>query len=267
MRLLLILLLFAGSEAWATGYALYNYSTQEYMDKKDTHISHSIASITKLFTAVTILNNNNINLDKRIAIECVSRGHVVKGTEMTTHDLLTALIVSSDNCAAETLSNNYPGGLDKFFYDRQQIIQSNGLKNTHLHDATGLSIFNTSTVEDLIAFTPIAYSQELLRNISNLSIATVTSYRNGNPTLIRIRNTNPAIFKHTEIAMSKTGFTNSAGRCVLMLIKHVDTFYAIVILGEPTLQLRTKEAERLIAKTLTISYNQFDKKYTSVYNK
>jgi len=266
MRLILILLLFVGSEVWATEYALYNYSTQEYMDKKYTHISHSIASITKLFTAVTILNNN-VNLDNRIAVECVSRGHVVKGTEMTTRDLLTALIVSSDNCAAETLSNNYPGGLDKFFYDRQQIIQSNGLKNTHLHDATGLSIFNTSTIEDLIAFAPIAYSYELLRGISNLSIATVTSYRNGKPTLIKIHNTNPAIFKHTEIAMSKTGFTNSAGRCVIMLIKHVDTFYAIVILGEPTLQLRTKEAERLIAKTSTISHNQFDKKYTVVYNK
>jgi len=247
MRYLLILLLFLSHSVWADSHALYNYQTAEYIDKQDTDAPRSIASITKLFTAMTILNSKQ-SLDEVLTVVCQNKGHVVRGSSITRKDLLTAMIVASDNCAAETLANNHAGGYHQFITDRTALIASYNLKNTHLFDSTGLSPFNISTVDDLIAFAPIAYQDEFLRTIANLPQASISSRVKNRTVVIKLNNTNPAIYNHPEIIISKTGFTNIAGRCVLMLVQKVQTVYAVVILGKPNLNSRSKEVERLLTK-------------------
>jgi D-alanyl-D-alanine endopeptidase (penicillin-binding protein 7) len=247
MKYLLLALALFSNSVWATSHALYQYSTSEYIDKKDTDTIRSIASITKLFTAMTVLTSSQ-DLEEKIMVDCRNRGHVSNGMELSRRDLLTAAIVVSDNCAAETLANNYPGGYSRFIFDRSKLLSDLGLHNTHLFDPTGLSVFNVSTVDDLIKFAPVAYSNEFLRTIANLPQATIKATRKGRSISITVRNTNPAIFSHNDIVVSKTGFTNTAGRCVLMLVKRVQDLYAVVVLGELNIKSRTKAVELLLSK-------------------
>jgi D-alanyl-D-alanine endopeptidase (penicillin-binding protein 7) len=245
MRYLLLFLLFFANSVQA-GYALYDYGRQEYLDKQETEEVRSIASITKLFTALTVIRSNT-DLERKVEIHCQSRGHLQKGTELTIRDLLVAAMVASDNCAAETLANTYTGGFSAFIFDRNQLIINMGLKHTKLHDATGLSVFNTSTISDLIVFGSIAYQNQILRSIANLPEATLTMWLKGRIINLSIKNTNPALFNHSDIALSKTGTTNAAGKCVLMVVKRFEVLYAVVVLGEPNLKSRTKKVEKLLA--------------------
>ena len=247
MKYLLLALALFSNYAWADSHALYHYSTAEYIDKKDTDTVRSIASITKLFTAMTVITSGQ-DLEERVAVDCRNRGRISNGMELSRKDLLTAAIVVSDNCAAETLANTYPGGYSRFIFDRSKLLKDLGLHNTQLFDPTGLSVFNVSTVDDLIKFAPVVYSNEFLRTIANLPQATIKAIRKGRVVSITVRNTNPAIFSHNDVVVSKTGFTNSAGRCVLMLVKRVQDVYAVVVLGEPNLKSRTKQVEILMAK-------------------
>jgi serine-type D-Ala-D-Ala endopeptidase (penicillin-binding protein 7) len=245
MRYLFFCLWLLATQAWGNSYALYRYDTNEYVTKQDVESIHSIASITKLFTAMTILESKS-DLDARLRVECQNSGFVIRNTEMTRRDLLTAMIVSSDNCAAETLADNHPDGYHKFLADRNTLIQNLGLKNTRLYDATGLSVFNSSTVADLISFAPTAYADPVLRSVANLPQATVRAIRRGNEIVIKLHNTNPSVYNHKEVVISKTGFTNPAGRCVLMMTKKLENFYAVVVLGEPNVRARTQKVERLL---------------------
>jgi len=245
MRYIFCCLYFLVSSAWGNSYALYNYETHEYMAKQDVETVRSIASITKLFTALTIIESKS-DLDSRLKVECQNKNFIFRNTEMTRRDLLTAMIVSSDNCAAETLAKNYPRGYDSFILARNNLIQHMGLKNTKLYDATGLSVFNSSTVSDLVLFAPIAYADPVLRSIANLPQTTVRAIRKGKEIIIKLHNTNPSVYNHKEVVISKTGFTNPAGRCVLMMTKKLENFYAVVVLGEPNVRSRTQKVENLL---------------------
>lgn len=246
MKYFLIILTLLIQSVWADSHALFNYNNREYIERQDTSSIRSIASITKLFTAITILKDSQ-DLDSLIEVDCKNKGRVGVGMQLSRRDLLTATVVSSDNCAAETLANNYSGGYSKFISDREVLIRELGLFNTHLHDPTGLSVFNVSTVEDLIVFAPIAYQNEVLRSIANLPEARLTAYRKGRKIVVPIRNTNPSLYIHPEIVVSKTGFTNAAGRCVIILTKRLENLYAVVVLGEPNLKSRTRKVEKLLA--------------------
>ena len=233
------------TSAHAESYALYHYGTNQYIDSQGITTSRSIASITKLFTVNTILRSN-LRLNEIVTITCDRRGKISNGARMSIRDLLVATMVASDNCAAEALANAYPGGSKNFADHRNQYIFSSGLSNTSIYDATGLSIFNVSTVEDLIKFINIAYQNETLRLIANLPKADITMYKKNKKHVIHLHNTNPAIFKHNNILLSKTGFTNSAGRCVVMIIDRSDDRYAVVVLGERNVLSRTRTVEKLL---------------------
>ena len=250
MKYLLLIFALLTSTTWAgDSYALYKYGTEEYINKHDTERVRGIASITKLFTALTILNSGQ-SLTEKISVKCNSRSYLRRNTEITRQDLITIMIVASDNCAAETLANLHPGGFSNFIVDRNALIKIWGLKNTSLHDASGLSVFNVSTIDDLIKFVAIAYGNNVIREISNLKEAKLSIWNKQSKTSITVRNTNPAIFKHSDIALSKTGYTIAAGRCVVMLVKRLENYYAVVVLGEPDLRSRSKQVEKLL------SYNE-----------
>ena len=246
MKYLLILLTLISTLAQANSYGLYNYNSSEYIEGNHINESRSIASITKLFTVVTVLRSGQ-ELTDNITMECVGRAHIPRRSKISRLDLMVASMVASDNCAAETLAINYPGGVEKFNYDRNEFLQSHGLVNTHLSDPSGLSIFNTSTINDLVKFISIAYQDETLKSIANLADAKITVYKKNKKQIIRLRNTNPAILTHNNIVLSKTGFTNSAGRCVVMIVRRFNEYYAVVILGEPNARARAKSIEKLLS--------------------
>ena len=226
-------------------YALYSYESKSYLVQQDRKQNKSIASITKLFTAITILESG-VDLDEKIKVNGKSNGKVPSQSLMSRKDLLRAMIISSDNKAAESLANNHPGGFDKFIIDVNAYTANHSLYNTHLDDSTGLLSTNTSNTSDLIEFLYLIKDNPIIRSIAAERVAVLNSAKGKKTIKINLHNTNPDLFVYDNILISKTGFTNAAGRCLLMLIEKNNEKFAVVILGQPNVKTRSKLVNTLL---------------------
>lgn len=247
-KILISFLVCVNTVAYADGaYSLYDYDRHEYQVSFNTHEVRPIASITKLFTAITILRSG-ADLTEKVKVKGKSGGRFPNGTMVSRHDLMKAMMISSDNRAAETLANTYPGGFDQFIKDANAYIKGRGLMNTSIDDPTGLSKNNVSTAAELISFIGAVKDNEALKSYSDEKTADILIPRGKKQVHIKLHNTNPSIFKFDNILLSKTGFTNPAGRCVVMLVEKDRKYYGIVVLGQKNAQERSQLANVLIAK-------------------
>jgi D-alanyl-D-alanine carboxypeptidase len=245
MKRLLLLLLFCTGVHAEGAYALYDYEQNEYQVSFNTYEVRPIASITKLFTAITILRSG-ADLTERVRVKGRSGGHFPNGMMVTRHDLMKAMMISSDNRAAETLANTYPGGFDEFIRDVNAYIRGRGLLHTSIEEPTGLSKNNVSTANELLSFLGAIKDNEALRNYADDKSADILIPKGKKYIHIKLHNTNPSIFKFDNILISKTGFTNPAGRCVVMLVEKDHKHYGIVVLGQRNVRERSQLANGLI---------------------
>lgn len=245
--LLLLLLVCSSANASYNGsYGLYNYQATSYELSQANREVRSIASITKLFTANTIIQSG-VDLDEKIKINGRSSGKVPPGVYMTRMDLMRAMIISSDNRAAETLANHHPGGFAKFLEDSNRYLDNNALYNTRLADSTGLLAANVSTVFDIIEFLNQIKDNPVIRKIANERNAVLNVPRGKKSITINLRNTNPELFLYDNILISKTGFTSAAGRCVAMLVEKDKQLFAVVVLGQTNVKSRSNIVNSLLA--------------------
>ena len=246
MKKLLFLILWISTSSYAEGaYALYDYDQHEYQVSFNTHEVRPIASITKLFTAVTILRSG-VELNEKVRVKGKSTGRFPNGMLVTRHDLMRAMMISSDNRAAETLANTYPGGFDTFIQDTNAYIRGRGLVHTNIVEPTGLSNNNVSTANELISFLGAVKDNEALRKYADEKSADILVPRGKKYIHIKLHNTNPSIFKFDNILISKTGYTNPAGRCVVMLVEKDKKHYGIVVLGQKNVKERSELVNGLI---------------------
>jgi D-alanyl-D-alanine endopeptidase (penicillin-binding protein 7) len=158
------------------------------------------------------------------------------------------MLISSDNLAAETLAHSYPGGFNTFISDTNQWVMGTGLTNTKIVDASGLLAGNVSTIDNLVALLFRIKDHDVIQAISNERTTTLKLPKGKKTVKINLRNTNPTLFQFDNIIISKTGFTNPAGRCVAMLVKKEDRLYAVIVLGQPNVKERSQLANELISK-------------------
>jgi len=245
MKRLLLLLLFCDTVHAEGSYALYDYERGEYQVAYNIEQIRPVASITKLFTAITVLRSG-AEITEKVKVQGRSGGHFPVGMMVSRNDLMHAMLVSSDNRAAETLAMTHPGGFVQFVMDRDQYILGHGLIHTHLDDATGLSESNKSTADDLIRFLSMIANNPTIRSMADDRTAEIVVPKGKKVLHILLHNTNPSIFKFDNILISKTGFTNPAGRCVLMLVEKDHRLYGVIVLGQKNVQARTQLANSLI---------------------
>lgn len=106
-------------------------------------------------------------------------------------------------------------------------ITALGLKHTTIHEPTGLSPLNTSTASDVALMANAAARYPPIASYTTYPSDIVTI--NGRP--VQYRNTNPFVGqKGWDIALSKTGFTNEAGRCLVMRLRSVEKNITMVLL-------------------------------------
>jgi D-alanyl-D-alanine endopeptidase (penicillin-binding protein 7) len=238
-KLVILFLMFVGS-AYAQGsYVLFDYDASMYTVRFDHSTTRSIASITKMFTANTVLNSG-VDLNEKIKINGRSGGKVPSGAYMTRMDLMRAMIISSDNRAAETLANHHPGGFSQFIKDTNEYIDRNSLYDTRIVDSTGLLAGNVSTARDLVEFLHQIKDNPVIRQIANERNVVLSVPRGKKTISINLRNTNPDLFVYDNILISKTGFTSAAGRCVLMLVEKNNELFAVVVLGQKNVKNRSR---------------------------
>ncbi len=232
------------SQASQGAWGLYDYTRDTYQVGENTADVRSIASITKLFTATTILRAG-LDLNEKVKVKGRSGGRFGNGQLVSRIDLLKAMLISSDNLAAETLANTYPGGFNSFIEDTNDWVRGWGLTDTTIVDASGLMSGNQSTVNNLITFIHKIKQYPEILSISAEANAVLKIPKGRKEIKIHLKNTNPELFFYDNIVLSKTGTTNAAGKCVVMLVEKAGRLHGIVILGQ-----RNSKERSLIAQTL-----------------
>ena len=188
---------------------------------KDVNTVRSIASITKLMTAMVTLDAN-LNLDEKLTITKADRdlirltgSRLDAGASLSRRELLLLALMSSENRAATALGRTYPGGMDKFIAQMNQKAKSLGMNNSRFADPAGLRTENLSTASDLARMLAAATKYPLITQATTTLKKEVRPYARRGP--LNYVNTN-RLLKNAkwDIKLSKTGYINEAGRCLVM---------------------------------------------------
>jgi serine-type D-Ala-D-Ala endopeptidase (penicillin-binding protein 7) len=207
-----------------------------------------IASITKLMTAMVVLDAQ-MDLKESLVIKSEdmdtlrhSRSRLPVGARITREEALLLALMASENRAAHILGRTYPGGIDAFVMAMNAKARSLGLAETRFNDPTGLSSGNVSSARNLADMVNAAYNYRLIREFSTREEATV---RSGRRTLV-FRNTNRLIRSpRWQIGLSKTGFIDEAGRCLVMQAQVAQRPVLIVLLDAQGKLTRLGDANRI----------------------
>ena len=222
--------------------------TGEVLIQKQTEAVLPIASITKLMTAMVILDAE-IDLGESITIKhtdvdtlLYSPSRLPVGTRLSRKNALLLALMASENRAANALGRTYPGGLEAFVLAMNAKAKSLGLSKTHFEDTAGLSSGNTSSARDLARMVDAAYQYPLVREFTTRDEATIFSGRR----TLEFHNTNRLIQNpRWQIGLSKTGFTNEAGRCLVMQASVAQRSLLIVLLDSQGKLTRIGDANRI----------------------
>ena len=220
----------------------------EALYEKNASIVVPIASITKLMTAMVVLDSMpNLQAPITITDDDVdylkgSRSRLQVGSVLTREMALLLALMSSENRAANALGRHYPGGLGAFIVAMNRKAASLGMSRTHFEDPTGLTSNNVSTAHDLARMVAAAYRYPLIREFSTTS--GVTAEVKGRE--LAYRNTNQLVRSPTwEIGLSKTGYIQEAGKCLVMQARVADRPVVIVLLDSSDKQTRIGDANRI----------------------
>ncbi|MEF8734264.1 MAG: D-alanyl-D-alanine endopeptidase [Candidatus Accumulibacter meliphilus] len=220
----------------------------EALYEKNARIVVPIASITKIMTAMVVLDSMpNLQAPITITDDDVdylkgSRSRLQVGSVLTREMALLLALMSSENRAANALGRHYPGGLGAFIVAMNRKAASLGMSRTHFEDPTGLTSNNVSTAHDLARMVAAAYRYPLIREFSTTS--GVTAEVKGRD--LEYRNTNQLVKSPAwEIGLSKTGYIQEAGKCLVMQARVADRPVVIVLLDSSGKQTRIGDANRI----------------------
>src|SRR5690554_3490294 len=203
-------------------------------DKNSTDI-RPIASISKLMAALIVVEAG-LPMDEILTITSDdvdrlrhSRSRLPVGTKLSRGDLLHLSLMSSENRAAHALGRHYPGGMPAFVRAMNDKARALGMRHTRFVEPTGLSAENVSTARDLVKLVQATAQHPLIRHYSTNSQYDVTLSRGRQ---LAYRNTNRLVRNDTwDIQLSKTGFINEAGECLVMLTRIDGRDVAMVLLN------------------------------------
>lgn len=228
---------------------IVNQQTGETLYAKNTNFVSPIASVTKLMTAMVMLDAQ-LSLDEYLTIS-EEDVDVLKGTSsrlrvgsaLTRRDLLQLALMASENRAAAALGRHYPGGVAAFVIAMNAKAVELGMTQSRFADPTGLSSDNVSTAEDLVKMVKAAYHYPEIRQAT-----TTASYEvpvNGQYP-VNFNNTNLLVRKgEWNIGLSKTGYISEAGRCLVMQAEIANQPMIIVLLDSNGKYTRIGDAQRV----------------------
>ncbi|CAN1516971.1 DacC D-alanyl-D-alanine carboxypeptidase [Burkholderiaceae bacterium] len=209
-------------------------SSKTVLFSRNDEVARPIASITKLMTALIVVDAKQ-PLDEMLQItqEDVdvvkfSRSRLAVGQRLSRGDMLHLALMSSENRAANALGRHYPGGMPAFVAAMNSKARELGMNNSRFVEPTGLSSANVATPRDLVKLMQATAARSSIRYYSTNQQHEISA--RGHATLFRNTNmlvTNP----NWDIRVSKTGFINEAGQCLVMVARINNRDTAIVLLN------------------------------------
>ena len=188
----------------------------------------SIASITKLMTAMVILDAEQ-DLEEKV------NGYTRK-------ELLQLMLIKSDNHASDLLCENYPNGRSSCLMAMNLKAKQLGLEHTHYADPSGLNIMNVSTAEELVKIVIASSSYPVIVEASNMPRGKVKKKKH----YLSFNNTNPLVATK-DFIVSKTGYIRASGGCIVMMLDTKIGRRIVVLLNSKNTYTRIPEAARLVA--------------------
>lgn len=232
----------------SSAFLIQNQNTGEVLLEKKSDAVLPIASITKLMTAMVVLDGGQ-SLSEEVVITEEdldtlkgTGSRLALGTRLTREQLLHLALMSSENRAASALGRAYPGGIEAFVHAMNIKARMIGLADTHFSDSTGLNPMNVSSPRDLARMVSAASTYPLIRQFSTSSEEHVQIGRR----VQRFGNTNSLVRSpEWEIGLSKTGYIREAGRCLVMQAWVNKQPVIIVLMDSDGRYTRTADAVRV----------------------
>jgi D-alanyl-D-alanine endopeptidase (penicillin-binding protein 7) len=196
----------------------------------------SIASITKLMTAMVVLDAR-LAPDERITITRDDRdlirysgSRLQPGATLTRDQMLRLALMASENRAANALGRTYPGGRKAFVEAMNRKARAIGMNSSRFADPAGLDSDNVATARDMVKMVRAAQQYPLIREATTTTTMSVHPYKGRGE--VHFNNTN-RLLKNADwkIQLSKTGYINEAGRCLVMQARIADQPLVIVLLN------------------------------------
>ena len=208
-----------------------------------------IASITKLMTAMVVLDAQ-LPLEEMIAIDRAdvdrmkhTHSRLPVGASLTRGELLRIALMASENRAAAALARSYPGGTQACLEAMNRKAAELGMSQTRFADPTGLSSENVSSAPDLTRMVQAASLYPEIRDATTTPSHRVT-LTDGR--VLEFHNSDGLVAnKSWTIGLSKTGYINEAGRCLVLQAEIAARQVVIVLLDSWGKYTRLGDANRI----------------------
>ncbi len=227
-----------GIDVDAQAALVMDVASGQVLYEKDSHTAYSIASLSKLITAMVVLDAKS-NLDESVTMTADDDGHEGKmviqiGDSLTKRELLDALLIGSVNESANALART-SGGREAFVRAMNKKARSIGMEHAVFFDPSGLDSHNRASAKDIAIALRAALGYSEIRQITEQPRIVLTGR-----TMKRtydIKSTNLLLAsdlnrKPYHIIAAKTGTLPEAGYCVAQATRDANGHEVIaVILG------------------------------------
>ncbi|QSR43678.1 D-alanyl-D-alanine endopeptidase [Aeromonas dhakensis] len=235
-------------ELSSAAFVVANPRTGEVLSERNANRVMPIASITKLMTALVVLDaNQRLSEMLTVTMADVDRlkgtgSRLAVGSRLSRADMLHIALMSSENRAASALARNYPGGQRAFIEAMNAKARMLGMWSTQFSDSTGLTPRNVSSAHDLAKLVAAASTYPLIRQYSSTEERMV---RNGKRQLHYLNSNRLVREGSWPISLSKTGYIREAGRCLVMATQINREPVIMVLLNADTPNARVADAKRI----------------------
>lgn len=221
-----------------TGMALYEKNSDDRV---------AMASTTKVMTIIIVLEQASLEdivvVSRKAATITGSTMHLAEGEKISVQALLYGLMLNSGNDAAIALAEHVSGSVEEFCVLMNTKAFQIGARNTSFTSPHGLdNPAHYTTARDLALITMKALENPVIRKIVSTKSIEIAGHS--------LRNTNDLLFSNDEVTGGKTGFTNDAGRCMVISAEHEGFKIIAIVLGCDTKEQRTSDATKLVKYAL-----------------
>lgn len=196
---------------------------------------HPVASLTKLLTALTVMQNADLGEIVTVGPNAVKAGNggsdmkLKDGEKIKLQDLLAGLLINSANDAAVALAEHVSGTEAKFSEEMNKVAADYALARTHVTNATGFdNAEHFSSSYDMGLLLLHAWRDPVLGVFLRSSALTVTSV--DGKIKHHLKTTNRLLGERTDILAGKTGFTDAAGQSLAIVAENETGHPVIVVL-------------------------------------
>ena len=229
---------------------IYNPATGQVLWEENAQNQRSIASITKIMTAVVFLEGSpDLSAEaviERADVRRASTTHLRAGYTVSHGDLLHLLLIASDNAAARALARVSPLGKDGFATRMNEKAAELGLTNTRYAEPSGLSSDNVSSAYDMARLLTYATGDNRISDVMQKQRHELSVGRR----TISVRSTNQLVRTgDIDVLGGKTGFIRKAGYCLATLLRLPEggPSVVVVVLGARSSASRFLETRQLFS--------------------